>query len=85
VRLHKNAKIELLKGVPLFGRCSKKELAEIATIADEIDLPEGKQLTKEGAAAASSSSCSRARPTSAGRSAGSRPSAPATSSARSRS
>jgi CRP/FNR family transcriptional regulator, cyclic AMP receptor protein len=48
VRLHKNAKVELLKGVPLFARCSKKELAEIATIADEIDLPEGKQLTKEG-------------------------------------
>ena len=48
MRLHKNAKIELLKGVPLFARCSKKELAEIATIADEIDLPEGRQLTKEG-------------------------------------
>jgi CRP/FNR family transcriptional regulator, cyclic AMP receptor protein len=48
VQLHKNAKVELLKGVPLFARCSKKELAEIATIADEIDLPEGKQLTKEG-------------------------------------
>jgi CRP/FNR family transcriptional regulator, cyclic AMP receptor protein len=48
VRLHKNAKVDLLKAVPLFGRCSKKELAEIATIADEIDLPEGKQLTKEG-------------------------------------
>lgn len=48
MRLHKNAKVELLKAVPLFARCSKKELAEIATIADEIDLPEGKQLTKEG-------------------------------------
>jgi CRP-like cAMP-binding protein len=48
VRLHKDAKIELLKTVPLFARCSKKELAEIATIADEIDLPEGRQLTKEG-------------------------------------
>lgn len=48
MQLHKNAKVELLKRVPLFARCSKKELAEIATIADEIDLPEGKQLTKEG-------------------------------------
>lgn len=48
MRLHKNAKVELLKGVPLFARCSKQELAEIATIADEIDLPEGKLLTKEG-------------------------------------
>jgi CRP-like cAMP-binding protein len=49
VRLRKDAKIELLKGVPLFARCSKKELAEIAQIADEIDLADGKQLTKEGA------------------------------------
>jgi CRP/FNR family transcriptional regulator, cyclic AMP receptor protein len=48
VRLRKDAKLELLKGVPLFARCSKRELAEIAQIADEIDLPEGKQLTKEG-------------------------------------
>jgi CRP/FNR family transcriptional regulator, cyclic AMP receptor protein len=48
VRLHKDAKLELLKGVPLFARCSKKELADIAQIADEIDLAEGKQLTKEG-------------------------------------
>ena len=48
MRLHKNAKLELLKDVPLFARCSKKELAEIATIADEIDLPEGKELTREG-------------------------------------
>jgi CRP/FNR family transcriptional regulator, cyclic AMP receptor protein len=48
VRLRKDAKLELLKGVPLFARCSKKELAEIAQIADEIDLSDGKQLTKEG-------------------------------------
>jgi CRP/FNR family cyclic AMP-dependent transcriptional regulator len=49
VALRKNAKIEALKKVPLFARCSKKELGEIAQIADEIDLPEGKVLTKEGA------------------------------------
>jgi CRP/FNR family cyclic AMP-dependent transcriptional regulator len=48
LRLRKDAKIELLKGVPLFARCSKKELAAIAQIADEIDLADGKQLTKEG-------------------------------------
>ena len=32
--LHKNAKIELLKRVPLFERCSKSELGEIAMLAD---------------------------------------------------
>ena len=48
--LRKNAKLELLKQVPLFAGCSKRELEEIAKIADEIDFREGKQLTREGAA-----------------------------------
>ena len=47
--LRKDAKVEALKAVPLFSRCSRKELSEIASIADEIDLREGKQLTEEGA------------------------------------
>jgi len=47
--LRKNAKIELLKRVPLFERCSKRELAEIAGLADELDLPAGRDLTREGA------------------------------------
>jgi CRP/FNR family transcriptional regulator, cyclic AMP receptor protein len=46
--LRKNAKVELIKGVPLFAECSKKELSEVAGIADEIDLREGKELTKQG-------------------------------------
>ena len=46
--LHRDGKIELIRRVPLFSRCSKKCLEEIAGIADEIDLPEGKQLTREG-------------------------------------
>jgi CRP/FNR family cyclic AMP-dependent transcriptional regulator len=47
--LRKNAKIELLKGVPLFGRCSKRELEEIASLADELDMPKGRELTRQGA------------------------------------
>ena len=46
--LRKNAKVELIKGVPLFSECSRKQLNEIAGIADEIDLREGKELTQEG-------------------------------------
>lgn len=46
--LRKNAKVELIKRVPLFSECSRKDLNEIAGIADEIDLAEGKELTKEG-------------------------------------
>jgi CRP/FNR family transcriptional regulator, cyclic AMP receptor protein len=48
VKIAKNHKIDLLKRVPLFASSSKKELAEITTIADEIDLPQGKVLIREG-------------------------------------
>jgi CRP/FNR family transcriptional regulator, cyclic AMP receptor protein len=47
--LRKNAKLELIKRVPLFERCSKRELEEIAALADELDMPAGHNLTKEGA------------------------------------
>jgi CRP/FNR family transcriptional regulator, cyclic AMP receptor protein len=47
--LRKNAKIELLKRVPLFSACSKRELGLIAGMADELDLPEARDLTREGA------------------------------------
>ena len=46
--LRKNAKVELIKGVPLFAECSRKDLSEIAGIADEIDLREGKEMTRQG-------------------------------------
>jgi CRP-like cAMP-binding protein len=46
--LRRDAKIELLKRVPLFANCSKSELGSIALLADEIDMPEGKVLTTEG-------------------------------------
>jgi len=48
VALGRNAKIELLKKVPLFAGCSKSELRELAVTADEIDLRDGQVLTKEG-------------------------------------
>ena len=46
--LRKNAKIELLKRVPLFERCSKRELEQIAAVADELDLPDARDLTSQG-------------------------------------
>jgi CRP/FNR family cyclic AMP-dependent transcriptional regulator len=48
VALGKNAKIELLKRVPLFAGCSKAELREVALSADELDLRNGHVLTREG-------------------------------------
>ena len=48
MRLGKDAKIELIRKAPLFSRCSRRQLQEVAKLADEIDLREGKQLTREG-------------------------------------
>ena len=44
----KHAKVELLRRVPLFAECSKRELAHIAQVADEIHFPDGRTLIKEG-------------------------------------
>lgn len=46
--LRRNAKIELIQGAPLFTRLSRKELGEVAQVADEIELPAGKTLMREG-------------------------------------
>jgi CRP/FNR family cyclic AMP-dependent transcriptional regulator len=43
-----DAKIALIKSAPLFENCSKQELRHIARIADELDLPAGKVLIREG-------------------------------------
>jgi CRP-like cAMP-binding protein len=48
--LRKNRKVELIRKVPLFSGCSKKELERISMIADEIDFRSGKTLIKEGTA-----------------------------------
>ncbi len=48
MRLRRNAKIDLLRGVPLFAGCSAKELGQISTLADELYQPEGTTLIEEG-------------------------------------
>jgi len=48
VQLGKNTKIQLIKNIPLFARLSKKELEQVAALADEIDFPGGKQIIREG-------------------------------------
>src|SRR5256886_13179986 len=48
MRLGKDAKIELLKGVPLFSKLNKRGLQDVAHIADELDLPTGKEMATEG-------------------------------------
>lgn len=48
MKLRRNAKVDLLRSVPLFAECSQKELERIAAIADELSLPEGTKLIEEG-------------------------------------
>jgi CRP-like cAMP-binding protein len=48
MRLQRTAKINLISNVPLFAGCSKRELALVASIADEIAQPTGTVLTVEG-------------------------------------
>jgi CRP-like cAMP-binding protein len=46
--VHKDAKVELISKVPLFSNCSKRELQQIASVTDQVDLPEGKVLMRMG-------------------------------------
>jgi CRP/FNR family transcriptional regulator, cyclic AMP receptor protein len=46
--LRKDAKVELLRRVPLFSGCSKRELGEIASLADELRFEAGRTLIQEG-------------------------------------
>jgi CRP/FNR family transcriptional regulator, cyclic AMP receptor protein len=48
VRVRQSAKEQLIKSVPLFSRCTRPELKALATEADELTLPEGRDLTRQG-------------------------------------
>ena len=43
-----NTKIELLRTVPLFAGCTNAELAQIASLVDEVEVPAGRTLISEG-------------------------------------
>jgi CRP-like cAMP-binding protein len=47
-RVRSATKIDLIAKVPLFAGLSKSELGQVASIADEIDLPGDKVLIREG-------------------------------------
>jgi CRP/FNR family cyclic AMP-dependent transcriptional regulator len=46
--LRRDAKVELISHVALFSGCSKRQLAQIASVVDEVDLPDGKTIIREG-------------------------------------
>ena len=43
-----DTKVEALGRIPLFEDLSKKELTELARISEDVQVPEGKVLCKEG-------------------------------------
>ena len=43
-----DAKIDALRKAPLFEGLSRKELEELAKLADDLEVPEGKVLTRQG-------------------------------------
>jgi CRP-like cAMP-binding protein len=50
IRLGRDKRIELLRSVWLFSRCTTRELAKVASITTLVDRPAGTVLTREGAA-----------------------------------
>jgi CRP/FNR family cyclic AMP-dependent transcriptional regulator len=44
----RDAKLELLRRVPLFHGLGTRELRRVAAVADEIEIPAGRTLTAEG-------------------------------------
>jgi CRP-like cAMP-binding protein len=46
--LRRDDKVELLKRIPLFEQCSKKDLRDIAKVTEEIAFDEGAVLIEEG-------------------------------------
>jgi CRP-like cAMP-binding protein len=47
--LGRDAKVERLRTVPLLAPCSRRELASVARITDEVDIRVGREVTREGA------------------------------------
>ena len=44
----RDGKVQLMRNVPLFAKLKGKSLQEVAAIADEIDLPKGKEMARQG-------------------------------------
>jgi CRP-like cAMP-binding protein len=44
----KISKVNVLKNVSLFSACTNRELAQIASLVDEVEVDKGAVLTKEG-------------------------------------
>jgi CRP-like cAMP-binding protein len=48
VLLRADTRVELIRGLPLFELCSKRDLRRIAALAEERDVAAGTELIREG-------------------------------------
>lgn len=48
MRLSRQTKVDLLKRIPLFAGCSRAELEAVSRVADELRLPAGRVLMRQG-------------------------------------
>src|SRR5580765_6676358 len=46
--LRRDDKVELLRGIPLFAQCSKKDLRDITRLTEEVAFDEGMVVMREG-------------------------------------
>lgn len=46
--LRADTRVDLIKGLPLFELCSKRDLRRIAALGDERSVPRGTELISEG-------------------------------------
>ena len=44
----KDPKLELLKTIPLFATCGTGDLQRVAQLVDEVDIPDGKVIMRQG-------------------------------------
>jgi CRP-like cAMP-binding protein len=44
----RDQKLDLLHGIPLFARLDRKHLARLGMLTDEVDVPAGKVLIRQG-------------------------------------
>lgn len=49
MRLSRQTKVDLLKRIPLFAGCSRAELEAVSRVADELSIPAGRVLMRQGA------------------------------------
>jgi CRP/FNR family cyclic AMP-dependent transcriptional regulator len=44
----RDAKLKLLQAIPLFSACNKRDLSRIASLVDEVEVPSGRVLMRQG-------------------------------------